>query len=339
MFKKYDIVTKIEQCAGECCSFKELAEKTGFGRKTLREVFDKNPMLKNRVIGKLKDLENDLEEIEFPEGNKVIVLDASVIHATNLLDAIDIAIKSGFTFVLTSVTIKELDYASSKKDEDKKATSKLNAQRLLAKAVKEERHIIPIEIPECSVNPDDDILNAIKGKRENVILWTGDKAMVLKARMYKIRNVYIEDKIEIPKVNKQKETVVNNREETRQSAISQEESRSKRETIRTIFGSSIREDGKLYLSRQVNPHTTNVEVYDASGNRKELTSSLEIGDSILTVIARRDFHSVQVREEKVIAITVNNNAMLIFGKRIYDLDNLVELPEKYAEAVKRFLHE
>ena len=163
--------------------------------------------------------------------------------------------------------------------------------------------------------------------------------MVLKARMYKIRNVYIEDKIEIPKVNKQKETVVNNREETRQSAISQEESRSKRETIRTIFGSSIREDGKLYLSRQVNPHTTNVEVYDASGNRKELTSSLEIGDSILTVIARRDFHSVQVREEKVIAITVNNNAMLIFGKRIYDLDNLVELPEKYAEAVKRFLHE
>lgn len=334
MLKKHDIISKIEQFAGECSSLKELAEKTGFGRKTLRDVFAKNAMLKNRIMGRLKDFADDFEEVEFPEGNRLIVLDTSTIHATNLLTAIDIAIDAGFTFVLTSITIKELDAASSKKDE----VARLNAQRLLSKAVKDAQHIIPVDIPECSVNPDDDILEAIKGNKENIILWTGDKAMLLKARMYKIRNVYIEEEIKIPKDRKPQETMNDCGEEETQAQMSQEAPKNEDENIRTIFGAKIRKDGNLYLSRKVNPYTTSVELYDVFKRPKKLTDALEIGDSIITVIIKPDFSRVRVREEKVTRITKYNNSMLIFEKCVYDVDNLSkDLPEKYLDAVSRFL--
>ena len=212
LYENYKLtIKKLNEIAEQSSSFKELAEKSGLGKKELQEQLNKFPPLYNMLKNKFKDCVSYFEEntIDFPEGN-LIVLDTSVIQARNLFEAIDVTIQAGFKIVLTSITIKELDLKKNelkRSSDERKRNAGLNAQKLLAKAVADEANIIPVEIPEVSLNPDDDIINAIKVNKENITLWSGDNAMLLKARMHKIANVCICKEIELPKSKKMEEEI------------------------------------------------------------------------------------------------------------------------------------
>ena len=206
-----DTLKRIYEASKDCTSFKELAEKSGLGKKELQEIMNKVPLAYKQLKNKFKDYASYFEEdtIKFPEGN-LIVLDTSVIKAKNLFEAIDVAIEAGFKFVLTSVTVKELDLKKNelrKSYDEQKHLAGVNAQRLLAKAIEDEANFIPLSILEISLNPDDDIINAIRGNKENIVLWSGDKAMLLKARMYNISYVYVGEEIQLPKNEEQENKV------------------------------------------------------------------------------------------------------------------------------------
>jgi len=205
-------IDNLHKMAQECSSFKELAEKSGLGKKELQEQLKKMPLLYKQLELKFKDYVSYFEDeaIKFPEG-KLIVLDASVIQAKNLMEAIELAIQAGHKFVLTSITIKELDLKKirlrNSRNEQRRQAG-INAQKLLGKAVYAESNIFPVDIPEVSLNPDDDIINAIKGNKENITLWSGDRAMLVKARMYDIKYMCVGEEINLPTNKKQEEKPV-----------------------------------------------------------------------------------------------------------------------------------
>lgn len=194
---------QIYEASKDCNSFKELAEKSGLGKKELQDMLNKVPLMYKQLKNKFKDYASYFEEdnaIKFPKGN-LIVLDTSVIQAKNLFKAMDVAIEAGFKFVLTSVTIKELDLKKNelrKSHDEQKHRAGVNAQQLLGKAIFDESNIFPVNIPEISLNPDDDIINAIRSNKENIVLWSGDNAMLLKARMHDISYVRVGEEIKLP---------------------------------------------------------------------------------------------------------------------------------------------
>ena len=205
-------IDNLHKMAQECSSFKELAEKSGLGKKELQEQLNKMPLLYKQLELKFKDYVSYFEDdtIKFPEG-KLIVLDASVIQAKNLMEAIELAIQAGYKFVLTSITIKELDLKKIKlrnSRNEQRRQAGINAQKLLGKALYDEANIFPVDIPEVSLNPDDDIINAIKGNKENITLWSGDRAMLLKARMYHIKYMCVGEEINLPTNKKQEAKLV-----------------------------------------------------------------------------------------------------------------------------------
>ena len=194
---------QIYEASKDCNSFKELAERSGLGKKELQDMLNRVPLMYKQLKNKFKDYASYFEEedaIKFPKGN-LIVLDTSIIKAKNLFEAIDVATEAGFKFVLTSITVKELDLKKNelrKSHDEQKRMAGVNAQKLLGKAIYDESNIIPVSIPEISLNPDDDIINAIRSNKENIVLWSGDKAMLVKARMYDISYVCVDEEIKLP---------------------------------------------------------------------------------------------------------------------------------------------
>lgn len=314
----------IENNVGECENLKQLCMKTGIGSKKLRNEFSKHPMLKRRIENQL-NLGSDVKENEliFPTF-PCIVLDCSVVSSNNLIEAIDAYINIGYKFVITSITNKELDrrqeYSKFKDFNSREYNSGRNSRKLLRKAVLEEENFICIEIPEKSLNPDDDIINALRG-RENLILWTGDKSMILSCRMANIPNMFIDGEIPLPEQTEAFEEEL------------KEEPQQVEESEYSLYGLRY-QDGELYMGL-LNPYTTYIELYNQYGKRKMLTEALEVGDKILRIKKKSVRRCIYISEEKVLRISPTNNAKLIYNKKYFIPKEVKDIPIEYQEVYKR----
>lgn len=323
----------IEENIEACTNMRQLCTKTGMGGKQLRDEFDKNPMLRRRIENQLNLGKFKSKGVIFPTC-PCIVLDCSVVSASNLIEAIDAYVNLGFKFIITSITNKELDrrqeYAKGKnKDVNYRDYSAgCNARRLLRKAVLEEQNFICVEIPEVNLNPDDDIIEAMRGKK-NLTLWTGDKSMILSCRMAKIPNMFVEEEIRIPILEKTEEIklALVDKEEIIEEEIVEEE------TEYSVFGLKY-ENGELYVGI-LNPYTTYIELYDQYGRRKMLDEPLEVGDKIIRIRKKYERKCVYISEEQVLKIASHSNAKLIFNQKYFVPSEVNDIPIEYQEVYKR----
>ncbi len=115
------------------------------------------------------------------EEKMTYVLDASITGVRQLDEIIN---KKNVRYVLTSVTIEELENLSKFRDVDAR-----DARKILAKAA-ENPEVFEIVLIPNGKTPDDSIVEYCMKNSEKVILITSDKKMALKARMYKIITEY-----------------------------------------------------------------------------------------------------------------------------------------------------
>ena len=313
-----ELISKLEESAKESKTFKEFAEKNGFNRENLNELLIQTNEVKERIFSKFRDSAN--VEIDLPEGKQLIFLDASVIRAKNLIQAMDKAIKAGFVFVMSSIVIENLDVArmliNSEEELGKIASN--NAEKLLEKAVKEEKNIKVVGISNTFYD-DFELLIDID-KKYDITLWSADELRILKARRNKIKYLYVEEEIKLPK-EEQKCLITLGFGKT---------------NMCTKFG----EDGNLYLAGKLNPLTTRIEVYTASGIRKPMAEPLQLGDGIISVQMGEELEKVSVNEKQLVKYSGIYDFKTVYAQELYRLDEWSigkAFPAKYTKIVQKFL--
>lgn len=313
-----ELICKLEESAKESKNLKEFVEKNGFNRENLNELLAQTNNITEKIFSKFRVNEN--AEINLPEGKRIIFMDASVIRAKNLIQAMDLAIQAGFVFVMSSVAVENLDVARMliNSEEELGRIASSNAEKLLEKAVKEEKNIVVVENFTTFYN-DFELLKDIQ-KKYDVMLWSADKVKILKARRNNIKNMYVEEKIKLPKKEQNSYIVL-----TFGST-----------NINTKFG----ENGYLYLTGKFNPLTTRIEVYTPSGIRKPMSEPLNLGDSIITVKMGEELEKVSVQDKKLVKYRETNNFKTIYQQDVYNFDEWSmskAFPAKYWTILKKFL--
>ncbi len=327
MKNSFDVKNRLEEATSEFDSFADLGEKTGIGRRALMKELQKDPMMRRRIA---RGFTKPEELVEFPDG-ELIVLDSSVIRASNIIDALNQEIAKGKKIVITSSIVQELDYKQGlvKRHIESQHMAGINAKKILIKAVKEENAFALVDIPEFEVNPDDDLINAIRNsnQKNSITLWTGDKALLLKARMYGIKNRFIEDVIfDMP------------RAEEIQKHVEKKPNNVSKSNMTKMFGVRL-EDGKLRNFGHVNPRTTFIQITDMDGKEKDFSEPLNLGDVRTIIRINNNLNGISLRKERVAEISDGLNAERFFFKMIFNRSEIDCLNAKTAELVKRFMRE
>lgn len=226
------------------------------------------------------------------------VLDASIVGAIEW-DEFLREIPSKSKIVLTSITLKELEKLQKYND-----TKGFYARRILALAIEKEERFT-IELISEKEAPDDAIINYCFANKENAILVSADKTMILKARMYGIKNKYIQQ--------------------------------SGNNKFKNFYPKLLnKRDKTLYIAKQINDKLCIVDFNNDYRNimvvsgQYEYTGGviyeLKIGDNVYICTNKGEY--LTFAHYKITALTRENNCMLINHKRIYGKKDFEELPRK-----------
>lgn len=125
-----------------------------------------------------RDFEKNMEKIF------KVVIDASITGVKDFDDIIKDILKEKI-IVLTTITIEELGKLQKYND-----TSGRDARNILSMAAGNQKDFECVVIDETLETPDDCIIKYCAGNKSNVILFTADKTMDLKARAFGVKTKF-----------------------------------------------------------------------------------------------------------------------------------------------------
>ena len=188
-------------------SINDIAKATNLSMSEVYTSLSRHPRIKEKIMLELVEkrknsgdqIDTDTkysESFDKPESleisetasiyDEVFVIDASITGIENLCDTLSEIAKTNTKFILTSITIKELDKMQKFKD-----LQADDARHILAMAAENPESFYSVLIDETFETPDDCIVKYCAEHKEQVILMTADKTMALKARMYGVKTKYL----------------------------------------------------------------------------------------------------------------------------------------------------
>ena len=258
---------------------------------------------------------------------KDIVLDASTMQIGNIFDRIDQVLLEGYRIIILDTTREELDKLQKFKKED---LSKKNARKLL-RIMQNNDHFLNIAERWLFKDPDNRIFQWCYCNQSNVILWTSDKRLAAEVDSSGCQVVFLEPDYS----DCSDDTCISN------PPMSSSEEKSRR--------------GKFYQSKLVGNDLTiynnslDREIWVWRGNdcfkNPENGFRLKLNDNILVAIGKinhdtkRDY--VAFGSYTVIAISDENNVLINYTHRYYDLDEPSKkiTNQKYRTFIMTFIRE
>lgn len=240
------------------------------------------------------------------------VIDTSICGIDNPLALLEELTKSidgtNRKIILTNVTIDELDSLQKRSNQNSKI-----ARAILTAATNDRKHYKPIEIDTSFELADDCILNFCKEHKDTVILLTADKGMHLKAVAMSIETHYYQSLAQ-PKEYK-------------------------KSSIKTLYPTT-RDCEKLLLATTFNPISTAFRVC-SRGIEYNITEAngpheLHVGDDVL--IAKNKGNYISLTHFRIISLYDSDNCELVYTKRIYSSQDVVQLDAFYKSFIKDFKH-
>lgn len=170
---------KVIKLAEETTTFEEISKKTGLSYMQLKTTLgDKFKAVKEQL--RANSSKSLLSAISNPIP-KNLVIDASICGVYNIQDYVSEQMATGKKFIISSITIKELDMLQKIND-----FSGRNARWLLAIAAENPKNFNAVLINESVGIPDDCIISYCLSNVGTVELLCADKVMALKARCHNI---------------------------------------------------------------------------------------------------------------------------------------------------------
>lgn len=255
---------------------------------------------------KQETVENKKKE-EATTENKNIVIDVSITGLKEFEEIFSQIMKSKQKVILTSTTISELEKMQTFND-----LKAVHARYILGTAAENNEKFENILIDETKGTPDECIIYYCAQHNKEVNLFTSDKTMTLKARMYSVQVTYFkqEPKKEANNANKKQEPI-----------------------IKTLFAAN-KIGNKLIVTEF---HTPNRSLSIFSDNEEYLggVRELKIGDDVFIATQKIDY--VAFAHYQMISLEKVNNCRLIFSKRIYDKEECKLLKEEYQTFLNNFM--
>jgi rRNA-processing protein FCF1 len=244
---------------------------------------------------------------ETSEKNKSIVIDASITGLAEFKEICSHIMESKTKIILTSVTIKELEKIQTFSD-----LSSMNARYVLGLAAENEEIFNNVLIDETKETADECIINYCAEHHEEVSLWTSDKTMTLKARMYSVCVNYFkqEYKAEGNRPNKKQEN-----------------------KIRTLYPAK-KIGNSLFITEFDTPNRS-LSVLSDNKEYSEGVRELRLGDDVLLATQKTGY--MTFAHYQIISFNEENNCRLIFSKRFYDGDECKLPKEEYQAFIDKFL--
>lgn len=289
---------KIEKAANVATTITEISKMTRLSSMQIRVTLSKYP-------GSLFRIKHLLAHNKEKKNFTSYVIDASIMGVSNIEKTIaQIRNNENAKIILTSITIKELDMMQ--KFDDAQAYV---ARHILALAVEEPENFSNIVIDETLDTPDDCIIKYCANHKENLILLTSDKTMVLKARAYSVQVEYLEKKLQ-----------ENQKNMTKHKA-------------NTLY--SAQKVGDKLLLSCYSSATRQVGIYANNNIISSGVRELNIGDNVFIATKRVDY--ISFTHFRVTSLFAENNCQFIYGKRFYNGDE-IDVPELvYKDFITRFL--
>lgn len=313
---------RLKEAAKTATSIKDLERKTKLSYQEIKTTLSKHPIIHNRIIEQiaqnkkhakeLKDLK-DQEGLDKAEETKKevkdeekrrFVIDASITGIETLREDIAKICSTNSKIILTSVTVKELKMMQEFEDEQAK-----DANFILRQAVENEEDFEAVLIDESYDTPDECIVQYCAKNKGNVTLLTSDKEMVLRARMYSIHVCYMKQKTENSKGNAKPNS-----------------------DIKTLTLAQ-RTKGKLYMPL-LRKNTIEVRVYSDGIEYKEGEAELKIGDDVYIACKKPEY--ITFSHFKIVSLYAENNCRLIYGRRIYEDEDINMTNSSYKSFLKDF---
>lgn len=300
-------------------SISKIAKELGLSEAEVRTSLNKHPRVFEKILKQLdenkkahktesqlkkkqsKDInsneaQNTQEDISKKDNSYSIVIDASITGIDNLRKILENLIQKNVKIILTSITIKELEKMQKFNDVDA-----FDARHILATAAENSQFFSSVLIDESAQTPDDCIIKYCAENNSDVILYTSDKTMALKARMYNIKTKYFKQTKCVPKSAKPSYNKIN-----------------------TLYSAN-KIGNKLIISRFKSINKSILLI----SNGEEFTTGiheLKINDDVYVASKKPDYFTFA--HYQMISLNEENNCNLVFSKRIYDTDEILKLPVK-----------
>ena len=229
--------------------------------------------------------------------DEVFVIDASITGIENLCDTLSEIAKTNTKFILTSITIKELDKMQKFKD-----LQADDARHILAMAAENPESFYSVLIDETFETPDDCIIHYC-ATNPGATLLTSDKSMALKARMYGVKTHYF-------------------KQHQRYSDNSQQSC--SHDKAMTLFAA--RKEGDKLLISDFTTANSSILVISQGIEYTKGEYELKIGDEIYIANKKTDY--MTFAHYQITTLSAKNNCSLIYSKRFYNVsDNFSSLPK------------
>lgn len=323
---------KIKEAAKTAISMKDIEVATGLSYSMINTTLAKHPMISKRIKALLASNKLEAESTTL-KGEKAssklssktqnddtlvtnsysrFVIDASITGFTELNSLLSETILSKGKFILTSITIKELEQMQKFNNVDGHS-----ARHILALAAENNENFINVLIDETLETPDDCIVKYCADNNSSVTLLTSDKTMALKARMYSVNVNYLKQPIHKTSANS-KPPVSNSIYYKRR--------------IQTLLAAKSIGDNLVISNFQT--ENRSIRVCSNGLEYNDGIRILNVGDDIF--ISTKKFDYITFAHYKIISLSSENNCELVYSKRIYKGSNVTLPKASYKSFIKDF---
>lgn len=278
----------IREAAKTAKTFKELEKITGLKHSEIQISLSKHPRAYERIkkafadYGKSTKAQPKASKINVD--TKAIVIDTSITGVEGIENLLE---TDSASIILTSVVIKELSQMQHFDD-----ASAMRARHILAMPADYEDKFVHELIDESFDTADKCILEYCKQNADNVILYTADKEMYNFAKIYRIP-------VKLFKLA----------EETKKSKI-----------ITLLGAFRLKNDLIIDLDSQ-NTTKKSMSVFSEGVIHDEGIVKFKVGDDVF-LASKKKAGYIAFAHYKITSLWKENNAMLVFSRRLYDLNKL-----------------
>lgn len=273
-------------------SIKEIAKAVHLSESKVKTSLRQNP----------RDFEKNMEKIF------KVVIDASITGVKDFDDIIKDILKEKI-IVLTTITIEELGKLQKYND-----TSGRDARNILSMAAENQKDFECVVIDETLETPDDCIIKYCAGNKSNVILFTADKTMDLKARAFGVKTKFF----------KQPKSAENSMKKPHKK-------------VSTLYEAK-RNGNELKITCFVGKFKS-IKVISKDIQYSSGSIALKKGDNVYIARTTKDDCIFFIHYE-INSTDEENNCKIIYFKKIYNKGQIRKLPkEKYKSFIREFINE
>ncbi len=326
----YEKGKKYVEKHSDVISLQEVAESIGLSRAQMETSFLRHPNENKKILRKLAEnrrklnvdrkTENKTNENEKKLKSKVDmseintsepanwVIDASITGTDGLKNLLSNVGKTKNKIVLTSATISELELMQLYTDYQGK-----DAKKILSQAAEDTENFECVLIDESLDKVDDCIIKYCADNKANVGLLTSDKVMALKARTYGVKTKYFKPNPKVPENNPKIES----------------------NKVEKTLGGSKKIGNRLLIECKKN---SSKRCRVISGGKQYDTGWVEInkGDEVYIATDRKEY--MTFAHYKITSISVIDNCIMVYSRRIYNIDEIENLPEQYKLFIQEFFN-